>query len=158
MSGIIQKNRYYYLARLAPQKMTKTDLIKLLNNDLALEYAAAIQYIQHAAKITGAEFQTIQKELIVHANEEISHAVQLADQIAYLGGEPTLDVGKRFTASESKKMLQQDLAGEKDAVKRYTARIIQAERLGAYALKRTLEDILIMEQEHEKDLRMALGI
>ena len=31
--------------------MTKEELIKLLNNDLALEYAAAVQYIQHAAKI-----------------------------------------------------------------------------------------------------------
>ena len=59
--------------------MTKEELIDLLNKDLTLEYGAAVQYIQHAAKVTGAEFQNIQAELVVHANEEIGHALQLID-------------------------------------------------------------------------------
>jgi bacterioferritin len=63
-------------------------LIELLNKDLALEYAAAIQYIQHAAVMTGAQFGDIIKELKVHANEEIGHAIILADQIDFLGGVP----------------------------------------------------------------------
>ncbi|KKQ70642.1 MAG: bacterioferritin [Candidatus Peregrinibacteria bacterium GW2011_GWC2_39_14] len=138
--------------------MTKQEFIDLLNKDLSLEYAAAVQYIQHAAKMTGAQYQTIQKELIIHANEEIGHAISLADHIANMGGEPTLDIGPRETDKDSKVMLEQDLKGETDAVNRYKARTAQAEQLGEYGVKRALEDILIMEMEHEKDLKMALGL
>ena len=138
--------------------MTKDELIVLLNNDLALEYSAAVQYIQHAAKVTGAQYQSIQKELIIHANEEIGHAVTLAGQIAYLGGDPTVNVGERRVSDDTVEMLKQDLAGEQDAVKRYKERVKQAEEIGEYGLKRALEDILIMEEEHARDLSAALGV
>ncbi len=138
--------------------MTKEELIGLLNKDLTLEYAAAVQYIQHAAKVTGAKYQTIQKELVIHATEEIGHATVLAEQIAYMGGEPTVDVAERHVSDDSKEMLEQDLAGEQDAVKRYRERVSQSHELGEYGLKRALEDILIMEEEHERDLKAALGM
>lgn len=138
--------------------MTKEELIVLLNKDLTLEYAAAVQYIQHQAVLKGAKFQSIQKELIVHANEEIGHAIQLADQISYLGGTPTIEVGERHVATDGEEMLKQDLAGEKDAVARYRARIVQARDLGEFGLARVLEDILIMEEEHERDIASALDM
>jgi len=37
-------------------------------------------------------YQSIQKELIIHAQEELQHATILAAQIDYLGGVPTVDV------------------------------------------------------------------
>ena len=138
--------------------MTKEELIDLLNGDLAKEYAAAVQYVQHAALLTGAQYQAMQKELIVHANEEIGHAVTLADLISYLGGTPTVEVDERHTSDGTEEMLKQDLAGEQDAVKRYKERIEQARELGEHGLARALEDILIMEEEHEKDLLAALGM
>jgi bacterioferritin len=137
--------------------ITKEELIGLLNADLTKEYAAAVQYVQHAALLTGPEYQTIQKELIVHANEEIGHAVQLAEQIAFLGGTPTVDVDQRYVSGDGKEMLTQDLAGELDAVKRYKERVAQARELGEYGLERVLVDILIMEEEHARDLQAALG-
>jgi len=133
-------------------------MIGLLNKDLALEYSAAVQYIQHSAKVTGAEYQSMQKELVVHANEEIGHALVLADQISYLGGDPTIEVAKRYVSDDSTEMLKQDLEGEKDAVRRYRERIGQARDMGEFGLARALEDILIMEEEHEKDLMSALGL
>jgi len=54
-------------------------LTDLLNIDLELEYSAAIQYINHAAVMTGAAYGDIIKELKVHANEEIGHAMVLSD-------------------------------------------------------------------------------
>ncbi|MBN2086753.1 ferritin-like domain-containing protein [Candidatus Peregrinibacteria bacterium] len=138
--------------------MTKEEMIDLLNKDLTKEYAAAVQYIQHAAKVTGAQYQSIQKELIVHANEEIGHAVILAEQIASLGGDPTIEVDKRYVSDDTPEMLKQDLEGELDAVKRYKERVAQANELGEYGLKRALEDILIMEEEHARDLQAALGM
>lgn len=132
-------------------------LVGLLNHDLELEYSAGIQYIQHAAVMTGAQYGDIIKELRIHANEEFGHAMTLADQIDYLGGVPTVDVGRIQTSSDNVEMLQQDLDGENDAIARYKARIDQAERLKEFALAGQLRAILAVEQEHAMDLIQALG-
>jgi bacterioferritin len=137
--------------------ITTEELIDLLNADLTKEYAAAVQYIQHAALITGPEYIAIQKELVIHANEEIGHAIQLAEQITDLGGTPTVDVDERYTSGDSKEMLKQDLTGELDAVKRYKERVAQAREMGEFGLEKTLVDILVMEEEHARDLQAALG-
>jgi bacterioferritin len=137
--------------------VTQDKLIELLNKDLELEYSAAIQYINHAAVMTGAAYGDIIKELKVHANEEIQHAMTLADQIDYLGGSPSVDVGKIHVAKQNDEMLNQDLAGEEDAIRRYKVRIEQAEELKEFALAQQLRNILAVEQEHAMDLRQALG-
>ena len=43
-------------------------LVELINIDLALEFSAAIQYIQHSAVVTGAAYGDIIKEMKIHAN------------------------------------------------------------------------------------------
>ena len=134
-----------------------TKLIELLNRDLMLEYSAAIQYIQHAAVLTGAMYGDIIKEIKIHANEEIQHAIILADQIDFLEGMPTVDVGEIKTSPDNVKMLEQDLEGEEDAIRRYKIRIEQAEQFKEFALAQQLRTILAMEQEHAMDLQQALG-
>lgn len=138
-------------------EVTTEKLIDLLNMDLELEYSAAIQYINHGAVMTGAAYGDIIKELKIHANEEIQHAMILADQIDYLRGSPTVVVGKIRTSEENDEMLRQDLDGEEDAIKRYKIRIEQAEQLKEFALAQQLRNILATEQEHAMDLRQALG-
>ncbi|MDD5180058.1 MAG: ferritin-like domain-containing protein [Gallionellaceae bacterium] len=138
-------------------KVTMKKLLAELNKDLEWEYAAAIQYVQHAAVINGAQFDSIQKELLLHAQEEMQHAVMLSEQINFLGGVPTVDVEKREIAADSVAMLKQDLAGEDNAIARYKKRIGQAEELREYGLRRMLEDILIQEEEHKRDLANALS-
>lgn len=136
--------------------ITKEELIAKLNKDLEWEYAAAVQYIQHAAVISGSKYMAIQKELVVHANEEIQHAIMISEQISYLGGTPTVDVEKRELSSDSFEMLKQDLKGETHAIKSYKERIKEAESLEEYGLRRVLEDVLIQEEEHERDILAAL--
>lgn len=137
--------------------ITAEKLIDLLNRDLELEYSAAIQYINHAAVMTGAAYGDIIKELKIHTNEEIGHAMVLADQIDFLGGSPSVNVGKIMTSKDNNEMLEQDLAGEEDAIKRYKIRIEQAEELKEFALAQPLRTILAVEQEHAMDLKQALG-
>ena len=138
--------------------ITIDKLIKLLNFDLKKEYSAAIQYIQHSAVMTGAQYGDIIKEMKIHANEEIQHAIILSDQIDFLGGIPTVDVEKIKVSKENEAMLKQDLAGEEDAIERYKDRIDQAEELKEFALAQHLRTILATEQEHAMDLKQALGI
>lgn len=137
--------------------ITKKKLVELLNRDLSLEYTACIQYTQHQAVLKGAMYQNIQKELIIHAQEELAHAVIIADQIAYLGGVPTVVMEPAQVSADSIEMLTEDLAGENDAIARYIARVKQAEALDLYHLAQQLRLILAVEQEHAMDLEQALG-
>lgn len=137
--------------------ITISDLTQLLNKDLELEFSAAIQYINHAAVMKGAAYGDIIKELKIHANEEIQHALILADQIDYLKGKPSVGVGPIKTNDDNITMLEQDLEGEEDAIRRYKIRIDQAEQLKEFALSQQLRTILAMEQEHAMDLEQALG-
>jgi len=131
--------------------------IQKLNKSLEWEYAAAIQYIQHAPLMTGPQYDAIAKELVVHANEEIAHAIVVAQMIADLGGVPSVDVEKRETSSDSKTMLEQDLAGEELAITLYKELIKIAEELGENGYRRQLKNILMDEEEHRRDLISSLG-
>jgi len=131
--------------------------IKKLNKALEWEYAAAIQYLQHASVMTGAEYGEITAEMLVHSDEEMKHAVKVSTMIADLGGFPTVDVEKIETSKNSKKMLEQDLKGEDIAIDLYKELIPMAEELGQYGHRRLLEEILMEEEEHKRDLLFALG-
>ena len=142
----------------APRKLTRVQLIAELNKDLAKEFSALIQYVQHAAVITGPQYDAITAELVLHSNEEHAHALSLSNQIDFLGGIPAVDVGDIHISPDSKVMLELDLEGELDAISRYKERVAQAEMLQEYGLRRALEDILIVEEEHARDLQSALDL
>jgi bacterioferritin len=133
-------------------------LIVSLNADLALEYSAMLQYIQHAAVVDGAEFDSVRKELNTHADEEHDHAVEIADKINFLGGIPTTNVGPIKTSPEAPEMLMQDAEGEKDAIRRYKERIEQATALKEFGIVEMLQKVLAKEEEHLNDLVTTLGI
>ena len=90
------------------------------------------------------------------STEEMQHAVMVSEQIDFLGGVPTIDVEKREISDDALAMLKQDLWGEDNAITRYKERIATAERLQEYGLRRVLEDILIQEEEHKRDLMTAI--
>jgi bacterioferritin len=136
---------------------SKEEFIAKLNKALEWEYAAAVQYVQHAAVITGPEYDNISAELVVHANEELAHAVTVAELIADIGGVPSVEVEKRDISEDAKTMLTQDLAGEELAISMYKELIAIAEELGEYGMRRALEDILVQEEEHRRDLLSSLG-
>ncbi len=138
--------------------MTNTEFIKKLNKALEWEYAAAIQYLQHAAVIKGAEYTAIGKELLIHSKEEMNHGVLVAEIIADLGGTPTANPEKREVSDNSKTMLEQDLAGEEIAITLYKELIEMVQDLKEYGYKTTLEGILVEEEEHRRDLRNSLGL
>ncbi len=139
------------------ESVTKEKLLELLNKDLGLEYSACVQYTQHQGVLKGAMYQSIQKELIIHAQEELAHATILVSQIDYLGGTPTVEVPAPKASKDNVKMLEQDLEGENDAISRYIVRVKQAEELNLYHLAQQLRNILATEQEHAMDLEQALG-
>jgi bacterioferritin len=142
-----------------PDIITKEQLLNNLNDDLKLEYSAALQYVQHAAVISGAEFDAIRVHLLEHADEEFAHAKELSDKINYLGGIPVAapDLSAIKLSGDARYMLALDLQGEQRAVARYKERIEQAVKLREYGLVQVLQEILAAEEEHENDLLTTLG-
>ena len=106
----------------------------------------------------GAEYGDIAEQLKVHDTQELAHALEVARQIDYLGGDPTVSVKDVEYSQDSKRMLEIDLKQEQETIKSYRERIRQAERSGEFALSEALRDIIKEEQDHEIDLKDALGL
>src|ERR1700678_2769937 len=106
--------------------MDKKELIERLNDDLATEFQSIVQYVQHTATITGAEYLSIIDELKVHLGQELQHAQILAEQIAFLGGTPSTDVAEVPKWTDSHEALQADLRLEEGQLGRYRERFAQA--------------------------------
>lgn len=133
-------------------------IITGLNEDLAREYKAIIQYVVFSSTLKGAEYGDIAEQLKMHASQELAHALEVAKQIDYLGGDPTVESKQAEYSKDSKEMLHIDLKAEQETIKNYRERIRQAERAGEFALSEALRDIIVQEQDHEIDLRDALGL
>src|SRR5262245_5208036 len=128
-------------------KITRHELIDLLNEDLAREYQAIIAYVVYSQVLKGAKYMNIADELAKHAKSELKHAITIAQQIDYLGGMPTV-VPKPVRVSEDPDtLLQADLDNENETVRNYRKRVRQAEDLGEYALAEHIREILVEEQE-----------
>jgi bacterioferritin len=144
--------------RTAGMKITRPQMIALLNEDLAGEYQAVIAYTVYSQVLKGAQYTAIAKELELHAAEELAHALKIAKQIDYLGGMPGVTPKPVKTSSNPVTMLRADLENERITVGRYRERILQAEAMGEFALSEVLRGIIVQEQDHEIDLSSALGI
>jgi len=134
------------------------ELIDALNEDLAREYQAIIAYTVYSNVLSGAQWMSIAAELKLHAGEELQHAMILADQIDYLGGDPTATPKPVKLSKKPEDMLRFDLDNETETIKNYRQRVKQAEVLGHYALAELLRGIIVQEQNHQHDLATALGI
>ena len=82
------KNAIQAQKEVTRQEVSREQLIKFLNEDLAREYQAIIGYVVYSQVIKGAAYMNIAAELEKHAQEELAHALTIAKQIDYLGGMP----------------------------------------------------------------------
>lgn len=138
--------------------VTREDLVKLLNEDLAREYQAIIAYVIYSQVLKGAQYMAIAAELEVHAAEELKHAIAIAKQVDYLGGMPVSAPKEVKVSEKAEEMLRFDLDNEAETIRNYRTRVRQCEALGEYAMAEHLRQILIEEQDHLISLATALGI
>jgi bacterioferritin len=100
---------------------------------------------------------SIAKELEKHAAEELKHALIIANQIDYLGGDITATPKPVKLSDKAEEMLRFDLENERTTILEYRKRLQQCEALGEYAISEHIREILLNEQEHLIDLATALG-
>ncbi|MAT97123.1 MAG: bacterioferritin [Anaerolineaceae bacterium] len=136
--------------------MDKQQLIDKLNEDLAGEFGAIIQYITYAAKATGPYRPQLAQFFLTEVADEQLHAQFIANKIVALGGEPTTKARPVPPASNNREMLQAVLAAELQAGKDYTQRAEEADAYGDKGLVVALEDMVRDEMGHSEETERML--
>ncbi|MGI6193503.1 MAG: ferritin-like domain-containing protein, partial [Christensenellales bacterium] len=136
-------------------------LLEMLNAALAEEWLAYYQYWIGARVMEGPMRSEVEPELLVHANEELNHAVMVVDRILQLGGTPILNPKDWWTHAECayeepndpyiEVILNQNLDGERCAIDRYQ-KIAAFTEGKDYATYQMAVTILNDELEHEEDI------
>jgi len=136
--------------------MDKKKMIDLLNEDLAGELGAVIQYTTYAAKVTGPYRPQLVAFFLGEIPEEQGHAQYLANKIVALGGEPTTTPRPVPVARDNHEMLQAVLEAERRARADYTQRSKQADEFGDKGLQVQLENIVADESTHFEETERML--
>lgn len=136
--------------------MTKAHLTKALNQDLAGEFSAIIQYLTYAAKATGPFRPQLAQFFLTEVADEQTHAQFLANKIVALGGEPVTEPRALPAVRTNREMLQAVLAAERQAVADYTQRAKEAEAFGDKGLAVQLEDMVRDESSHSEETERIL--
>ena len=136
--------------------MDKQTLINHLNEDLAGELSAIIQYITYAAKANGPYRPQLAQFFLTEVADEQLHAQFLANKIVALGGEPTTLPVPVPAAKTNKEMMEAVLTAELKASKDYTQRAKEAEEYGDKGLVIQLEDMIRDESGHSEETARML--
>jgi bacterioferritin len=136
--------------------MNKQTLIDHLNEDLAGELGAIIQYLTYAAKASGPFRPQLSQFFLAEVADEQLHAQFLANKIVALGGEPTTQPRPVPAARNNREMLEAVLAAERQATKDYTQRAKEAEEMGEKGLMVQLEDMVRDESGHSEETERIL--
>lgn len=136
--------------------MDKQTLINHLNEDLAGELSAIIQYLTYAAKANGPFRPQLAQFFLAEITDEQLHAQFLANKIVALGGEPTTQPRPVPPAHSNRQMLEAILSAELRAVNDYTERARQAETYGDKGLMVQLEDMVRDESSHSEETARML--
>ena len=136
--------------------MNKQTLINHLNDDLAGELGAIIQYITYAAKATGPYRPQLSQFFLQEVADEQLHAQFLANKIVALGGEPATQPRPVPVAHSNHEMLEAVLTAERQATSDYTQRAKEAEEYGDKGLMVQLEDMVRDESGHSEETERIL--
>ena len=136
--------------------MTKDELIEKLNEDLADELGAMIQYIIYAARATGPYRPQLAQFFLAEVVDEQAHAQYLANKIAALGGTPTTTPRPVPLPEGDRAMLEEVVSAEKRATAAYVQRAKDAEAYGDKGLAVQLEDFILAESSHVEETQRIL--
>ena len=123
-------------------------LIDLLNQAIARELQVSIQYMWQHVLWIGVSGFSVKDELKKIAIQEMKHAEDIAERLAYFGGVPTTKPEPISIGTNLKEMLAQDAKDEANAIEMYKKVIDVASKEGDHTTKRLFEKILSDEEDH----------
>lgn len=143
----------------------RSEVLKLLNDALATEIVCLLRYRRHYFMARGIQAKSIANEFLVHGNEELGHADQLAERIVQLGGEPDFSPDSLSRRSHAEyqagtnlvDMIKENLIAERIAIDSYREFV---RYLGNQdpTTSDLLKSILAVEEKHADELADMLEI
>jgi bacterioferritin len=133
-------------------------LIDALNQDVSLELGAVIQYLWHHYMAEGMESPAVIDLFGKLARDEMKHLEGFAERVVALGGEPTTQIAPPKKGGDLKKMVRDDLEGERNAAQVYKGHIRLAAELGDTTTRLMLEEVVATEEDHAALWETTLGI
>ena len=138
--------------------------VEVLNAALATEFICVLRYRHHYFVARGLNSEPIAKEFLLHSNEELGHADQLAQRIVQLGGSPDLDPAGLAARSHAEyvtpisleDMIRENLVAERIAIESYREMIAFFGDRDP-TTRALLESILAVEEEHADELADLLA-
>ena len=137
--------------------MADKRVLDILNQAIALELAAIIQYMWQHVLVTGvenAEFMDILKKISI---DEMKHAEAFAERLDYLGGTPTTRPAEIKVAKEAKQMLKDNIASEGNGIAVYKQAMKLCAEVDDPVTRHIFEDILVEEEDHDYTFKTLLG-
>jgi bacterioferritin len=141
------------------QSADRNAVLRLLNAALSTELVCALRYQRYCSMPAQALVDSARDEFIKRAQEEQSHADQIAARIVELGGEPNPDPpsateggdGDSADGEDLADMLAEDLIAERIAIDTYRE-IIRYIGESDVATRQLFESIVAVEQQHAGEL------
>lgn len=128
--------------------MASKKLLELMNKGIARELQVSVQYMWQHILVTGIKSVAVEGIFKEIAITEMKHAEEIAERLAYLGGNPTIKPDPIFVGSDLEEMLKLDEKAEEEAVLLYKTTIKVASDEDDTTTRRLFEKILAAEEEH----------
>jgi len=135
--------------------MDKPGLINKLNEAIALELGALIQYNQYSHVLLGTDRRIWSEFFQEQSNEALDHARRFADRVVALGGTPSCEPDPVQQTNDVTEMLRNALEVERRAVKVYTEALSYCEDHAGY--RNVLEDQVDEETQDVEELEKYLN-
>ena len=132
------------------------ELLGAMNEALSEELASIIQYLYHHIQARGMDSAAIGEVFKGLSMIEMNHAYKIAERIDLLGGAPTTAIGPIRLGGDLKKMLDDNLQAEYEAIEMYKRLVVLAEKENDPVTRRLMEDILGDTEEHADKLENLL--
>ncbi|TDB85913.1 ferritin-like domain-containing protein [Actinomadura sp. KC216] len=142
-------------------------VIGVLNDVLATEIVCWMRYTQNAIACSGIDSAQVAEGFHEHGKEERQHAMQVAERVSQLGGQPDFDPEtlvrrshtpySTYADTDLTAMLKENLYAERIVIQSYQD-IIRWLGNADPTSRRLMEKILAEEEDHADDLTDLLGI
>ncbi len=134
--------------KLKPVVKVSDELKKMLNDALAIEIAASLQYMWQYVQVIGTKGVAVASKFKETAIAEMKQAEEIAERLWYLNGTPTTQLAPIKVGENLKEFLEIDTKIEEEGIRLYKRIIDQAQKEGDITTAFMIKEILEVEEEH----------
>ncbi len=131
-----------------PVVKVSDELKKMLNDAIAIEIAASVQYMWQYVQVIGVKGRAVAGKFKETAIAEMKQAEELAERLWYLNGTPTTQIAPIKVGENLKELLEVDAKIEEEGIRLYKRIMDQAQKEGDVTTAFIIKEILEVEEEH----------